>query len=144
MVLLKDAVNDVQKHIFDTLTADSALTTALTGGSGVVDRVPDNPSFPYIEIGDITQTRFRTHARPGAELLFNLHIYSESKGYKEGNDLKEHCDRLLGDVSDITLTDFTLTAIWTQGSNRFKENFEGNRTIRHVVPVYRTQALQNP
>lgn len=143
-MVLKDVVNELQTHIFITLDGDSALTTALTGGAGVVDHVPDNPAFPYIEIGDITQTRFATHSSPGAELIFNLHIFSDAKGYKEGNDIKEHCDRLLGDIADIDLTNFCLTAIWSQGSNRFKENFEGSRTIRHVVPVYRAQALQKP
>lgn len=142
MALIKESVDPVQKHIFDTLDGDGLLTTALTGGSGVVDDVPDNPSFPYIEIGDTTQTRFRTFQRPGSEMILNLHIYSSVKGYKEANDILGHCDRLLGDISDITLTDFCITAIWKMGSNRFKENFEGNKIIRHVVAVYRLQLLQ--
>ncbi len=140
----KDAIDPLQKYIFDTLDGDALLTTALAGGSGVVDDVPDNPSFPYIEIGDISETRFATHSSNGAEILFNLHIYSEADGYREANDIKGHCDRLLKDTADIDITDFCLTAIWGQGSNRFKEDFEGDRTIRHVVPVYRAQALQKP
>ncbi len=142
MVILKEPVDQVQKHIFDTLDGDGLLTTALAAGAGVVDHVPANVTFPYIEIIDVTESRYRTFSRPGSEMIVNLHIYSTAKGWKEGNDIKGHCDRLLGDVSNILLTDFCITSIWKLGSNRFKENFEGNRTIRHVVAVYRLQLLQ--
>ena len=119
-VILKEPVDEVQKHIFDTLDGDSALTTALSGGDGVVDHVSDNVKFPYVEIGDITESRFRTMLRPGSEMILNINIFSEDKGFKEANDIKGDIDRLLGDTVDIDLTNFCIIAIWKLGSNRFK------------------------
>ncbi len=103
----KSALNDVQKGIFDVLTADSTLTGLVTG---IFDHVPKGQAFPYVNIGDTTETIFNTFGKQGRDVTETIHVYSEHEGYKEVNSILSRVVELL-DYTSIALTENDLVYI---------------------------------
>ncbi|MCZ4612359.1 DUF3168 domain-containing protein [Streptomyces sp. Lzd4kr] len=62
------------------LLADAALTAMV---AGVVDWVPETQPYPYIHLGESTETPANAHDRHGSEVRQTLHIWSRYRGYAE-------------------------------------------------------------
>jgi len=72
----------LQRAIYDTLQASSALTTAL-GGAHIYDRAPRSQRPPYVIFLDGETTDWSTATEPGTEHLVVLNVISEMPGRKE-------------------------------------------------------------
>lgn len=74
-----------QKAIAARLKSDTAGVMAKV--LGVFDYVPDAQKYPYVTLGEGTETPFLTFGRNGHEGVFTLHIWSQKKGYAECYDI---------------------------------------------------------
>lgn len=79
---------DLQKAVFATLAADSALG-ALLGGAKIFDHAPADVRFPYVTFGRTSVYDWSTSTEGGSEQLFTLHVWSKAKGRKEALDIME-------------------------------------------------------
>ena len=86
-----------QQAIYSLLTGDATLTALLTG---VYDKAPEGPAFPYIDIGDGDEIPFRTFGATGGHETFKtLRIYTQDDvtktGFKEGLTIYDRVNTLL-------------------------------------------------
>ncbi len=83
MTAVGTAQNQVQTGIYNALTGDSTLMSLLSGG-GVFDAsaVPQNQAFPYITLGDCTETQADTMDGRTYELTYTPHIWAIGAGFK--------------------------------------------------------------
>lgn len=67
-----------------------AIGEALKGvGVPVYDYIKENTPFPYITIGEETETPWDTKTGNGSEVDCEIHLWSQRKGYKENKDLAQ-------------------------------------------------------
>lgn len=135
-----DPIVPIQTAIYARLTGDATLTALITG---VFDEVPDNQPFPYVTIGDFDSSEWRTHDRPGYEVVGSIHVWSKARGNKESLDIGNAIGRLLGDRTDIPLVGFTLVASWFQDSNIIKTRDADGVQGRNVIYDYRLRVQQD-
>lgn len=90
----------VAKALFETLTADSALT-GLLGGAKIYDDVPRDTEFPYLVFGQSLQREWSTGTDDAAEHLFTLHVWSRANGRRETHEIM---DVIRGRLQDAVLT----------------------------------------
>lgn len=95
----------LQERIYSTLNGDSNLTS--TQGAAVYDEVPENSSFPYVQIGGETAIDYGTKDVNGSEVTINLDVWSQYKGSKEVKNLMDRIHTLLHD-SDLNVTGHNL------------------------------------
>jgi len=86
------ATQQLQQAVYAVLSTDSALLTLV---SSIYDEVPENKSFPYLVIGDVTETPMDTFARKGRIAVITVSIYSMQKGFKESLLIADRVDTLL-------------------------------------------------
>lgn len=75
-------VLEIQKGLYAALTGDTQLVDLLAG-DGVYDFVPERAPFPYIHLGEATETPRNAHDNWGRETLVTLHIWSQYRGYAQ-------------------------------------------------------------
>ena len=73
---------ELQKAIYGTLAADTALV-ALLGGEHIYDDVPRGAAFPYVTFGPSTTRDWSTGTEAGSEHLVTLRAWSKAGGEKE-------------------------------------------------------------
>ncbi len=63
------------------------------------DEVPASyENFPYLQIGEISETIDNTFSTTGRAVEVSLHIYSQAQGWKESQLILEECIRLLDET----------------------------------------------
>lgn len=130
----EDCFNSLQKTIFDALTANAILAAAPVSGR-IFDEVPINTVFPYIRIGDFESSSWRTHSRPGEQVLITINIFSDSRGNKEMQTIRGEVDKELADNISLTMVGFTLY-ILRRGHRTLVEEKRGGRKIRQMICQY--------
>lgn len=69
------------------LTVQGAVYTALTGASvcsgRIYDRVPEDPTFPYVSIGDDESIDDGTTCFDASEVIVTVNVWSRAVGYPE-------------------------------------------------------------
>lgn len=138
----QDATGPLQKTIFDALKADAVLADAPLSGR-IFGDVPDNLVFPYIRIGEFETQPWRTMTRPGEEVLITVHIFSDERGNKEAQGIRDRVNRVLGDNIDLTVVGFALNFITRIGGRTITEESTGGRKIRHIIDTYRAKLQQD-
>ena len=89
---------ELQRAIFETLGADSALAAAL-GGERIYDQPPKNVASPYITFGRTSVYDWATGSELDGEQLFTLHVWSKAKGDTETLQIMEIMRARLADAS---------------------------------------------
>jgi hypothetical protein len=84
--------------IHDALAADTPLTSLL-GGARVYDEPPQNPSFPYVTLGEARVSDFSTGTERGEEHQLTLHAWSRQGGHKEAHLIAGALLQALDDAS---------------------------------------------
>ncbi len=75
---------DVQKSVYGHLAASTGVTSLLAAGAaGVHDHVPEDSSFPYIALGEMTSRPLETADGGGRETVIKIHVFSRAAGLKE-------------------------------------------------------------
>ena len=87
----------LQTALYTKLNSDSNLTSTL--GAGVYDEVPQNSSYPYVQIGEDVTLDYSTKDVDGSETTINIHVWSRSHGSKETKQIMDRVHTLLHDVS---------------------------------------------
>lgn len=76
----------LQQAVFAALSADAALT-ALIGPGRIYDDVPQGSRPPYVTFGSATAHDWSTGSEPGTEHLFTLHVWSDTRGKLEAQEV---------------------------------------------------------
>ncbi|MFJ6386449.1 DUF3168 domain-containing protein [Streptomyces sp. NPDC091972] len=69
-----------QAGIREALLADAPLMDLI---KGVFDWVEEKQPYPYITIGEATETPANAHDRYGSEVLETLHIWDQNRGFAQ-------------------------------------------------------------
>jgi hypothetical protein len=73
----------LQQAIFATLCASDDVKNAVGDPPRVFDTPPRGTAFPYIVIGDDTESDWSTASEPGSEHAIQVHVWSRADGRKE-------------------------------------------------------------
>jgi len=73
----------LQQAIFATLCASDAIKDAVGDPPRVFDAPPRGAAFPYIVIGDDTESDWSTATETGSEHALAIHVWSRADGHKE-------------------------------------------------------------
>jgi Protein of unknown function (DUF3168) len=119
---------EAQRTIFATLANDATLRGLVTG---VFDAVPAGTAFPYITIGELSESDFATFDREGSEDTITLHIWSEYRGNTQQLRILDRINELL-DGANLTMTGQTLVSIAYENGVTVNEP-----ELRHFVARYR-------
>lgn len=88
---------ELQKAMFETLTANSALT-ALLGGSRIYNDVPRGAALPYVTIGESTLRDWSTGSEDGHEHLLTVLVWSRANGEREVHQILTSVEAALDDA----------------------------------------------
>jgi hypothetical protein len=88
---------DLQKAVYETLVADSTLTSLL-GGTAIHDHVPQGAAFPYVVLDQTRVADWSTGTEAGAEHQLTLHVWSRYRGKAESYAIADIIRELLDDT----------------------------------------------
>ena len=121
----------LQEAIF---TALSANVVGIDGNSvPVYDDVPEDVTYPYVQIGEETAIDGGTKTVDGNEHTLTIHIWSQYRGRKEIKVLMQSVYDLLHDTG-ITLNAGSLVNVRNEFSTTLAEN---DGLTRHGVMRFR-------
>ncbi len=72
----------IQEAVYARLSGDEQLAAMV---KGVFDEVPEQVVYPYVTVGEAVETPFDTHDCYGAKVDTANHIWSDYRGYLQGN-----------------------------------------------------------
>jgi hypothetical protein len=125
----------LQQAVYSRLSGDAALATM---GAAVYDEVPQDAAYPYITLGDVTETSNDTMGRTGRDVTLTIHIWSQYPGSKQAKEVYGRLDELL-DRWTPTVTGWNAV----QMQQEFFESFRDPDGItRHGVARYRIHTHQ--
>jgi hypothetical protein len=125
------AYHAIQKSIFQILTSDPTLMAKVVG---VFDYTPGNTEFPYITIGEATDTSFTVYGTLGQDLTMAIHVWSRYLGYAELASILDDIMELLGNKI-IPLDDgWVASGSWYVGTQTMVES---DGITRHAITRYR-------
>ena len=79
---MKSSLWSIQKAEYARLNVDLNAIV-----NGVYDKVPDTAVIPYVVIGEVTVTSWKTKDSQGEEATATLHCYSNYAGKKEAYNI---------------------------------------------------------
>ena len=121
---------EIQKAIYDALIASPAIA-----GGRVYDRVPENPTFPYIGIGDEQSIDDGNACDDGWEVSSDVHVWSRAVGFPETKGLVSAIVPRLAAISAVP--GFTLIAAGVENTRVFRDpdglTSHGVISVRFVI-----------
>lgn len=130
---------ELQTAIYARATADSQLMSLLVAflDSGAV---PTGQAFPYVDIGNATETAFDSFTPKGYESTFTLHIWDKARGFKRCYQIAARLNQLFlpqaGNPNFLTLATLKHVGTWLD----MMQSMNGDpitNDIRHVPLRYR-------
>lgn len=121
----------LQQAMYTRLSGDTELVTTL--GAAVYDHVPDSAAFPYVVIGDITETAADTMGTTRRDMTVTVHTWSQAAGFKQVKQIQDRVDDLL-DRWSPTVTGWTAIQMLQEFFETFRDP---DGTTRHGVSRYR-------
>lgn len=132
---MTDATDELQKYVFQVLSSDEELTSAL-GGPKIFDHVPERVSHPYVVLGRSIASDWSTSTEDGIALVFFIHIWSRSKGRAEINLLQSRVRNVLNappkTIGDQSLIGLNFQLVETR-RDRSNGNLHGVLRFRAVL-----------
>ncbi|MEU9972349.1 DUF3168 domain-containing protein [Streptomyces sp. NPDC051014] len=131
------ALEAVQRAFYARMTASPELMALVTG---VYDDVPEDATYPYIVLGEATETPDNAHARIGRATSSMLHIWSQYDGYAEALQ-----------ILSVLAALFDHQPLDVPGLHHVSTNYEFSQTltdpeppgnIRHIPVRFRTRTEQ--
>ena len=89
---------DLQTILYSTLNGDSTLD-GIVGNNKIFDNVPQDTSYPYVAIGDITAINRGTKTLDGNEYVLDIDVWSTYRGKKEISEAMERIYELLHEAT---------------------------------------------
>lgn len=126
---------EVQKAVYSTLKADSTFMNLI---ESLTDEPPTNETYPYVIIGDGTETPDDNHSTLGFETYLNLIIYTKPAGlgYYTATQILERMNTLLN-TKRLTLDTLRMLLIVYDNSSKFR-----NKDIRGINVRYKILTAQ--
>ena len=109
---------ELQKLIYDRLTGNPAVSALI--GTRVYDRVPDNPTFPYVSFGPFDELSDNADCIDGFEVTLQLDVWSRSVGFPECRKIVDAVRKALPD-DGMTLPDNALATFNHRTSRIFRD-----------------------
>ncbi|MEJ0043119.1 MAG: DUF3168 domain-containing protein [Rhizomicrobium sp.] len=110
----------LQQAIFAALSNDNAVKDAVGDPPRVYDSVPRGAAFPYVVIGDDTESDWSTATEPGSAHALTVHVWSRAAGRREARLAAEAVfDALNG--AELPLDGHTLVDLRWQDSSVTRE-----------------------
>lgn len=133
------ALEPLQDAIVATLKDDFLLTSMVTG---IFDAqgVPRGQAYPYIALGDTTETDDSTFDTIGYEATLTLHIWSMQPNAQEAQRILARMNRLLNG-QPLTLADMSHVGTWYDGSQSLRDR--DDTRLMHLAVRYRVGAGEN-
>ncbi len=132
-----NATWSLQKSIYEALTNDAVLTSLL-GGPKIYDDVPQNPSYPYVTLGQSLARDWSTGSEDGQEHIITLHVWSLSGGKKEAHEIIAAVQDILHDAP-LIVTDHNLVNLRQEFSDTRRDP-DGE----HYHGIVRYRAVTEP
>lgn len=120
----------LQETIYTRLTGDTDLMALITG---VFDEVPEATTYPYLVLGEVTETPDEAHDRSGIDATITLHGWSAYKGYRELAQILSQLDRILH-RQPLVVEGFQKVSL-AQQQHQFVRDPDPD--VRHLVARYR-------
>jgi Concanavalin A-like lectin/glucanases superfamily/Protein of unknown function (DUF3168) len=136
---IQTSLAEYQAAAWTALENNVALMAIITGIFDVSD-VPVNQPFPYITIGDTTETPWNAFGRRGYASTLTLHIWDNSTGFKLCQTILAQMNKSL-DQQILTLATHTHVSTLYQFSQSM--NDPDIKDVRHV-PVRYSVLTQEP
>lgn len=123
----------LQQAVYSTLNGASLLDEAGNAIGGVYDDVPEGKVYPYVVIGEETQSNISTKSSDLHEHTLTIHVWSQYRGRKEIKVImKQIYDSLHNNA--ITVTGASLVDI----KQEFEQTLmESDGITRHGVMRFR-------
>lgn len=128
------AMWSVQTAIYGRLTGDSTLMALLPGG--VNDHLPTPTAFPYIVLGEMIETPFRTFGKNGHETVPTLRIWGDALGYKKIKDIYDRVTTLL-EGTPLTVAGHGTVLVNFEDAQAVPDFADDNTELRQIVAHYR-------
>lgn len=106
---------------------------------GAYDPAMENQAFPYVTFGNHTESQWLTFGNLGRNVLMQLHVWSQTFGYKQCYDILNAMNALF-DAKQLALTHFTNVITLYEGSSKLQAQ---DGITRHVVARYRMYNIAN-
>jgi hypothetical protein len=123
----------LQQAIFATLCASDDIKDLVDDPPRVFDTPPRGAAFPYIVIGDDTESDWSTATESGSEHAVVVHVWSRADGHKEAKLVADAVRDAL-DGAALTVTGQALIDIRFSDTNFTRES-DGETT--HAVLRFR-------
>jgi hypothetical protein len=81
----------VQAALYTLLSGDPTLAALVVG---VYEEVPEGSAYPYVQLGEFTETKDAVFERDGRMVLATLHVWSQYAGQQE-------CWTIAGRIGDL-------------------------------------------
>ncbi len=120
-----------QTAIYECLKANAALATAVS--TRIYDSVPQNVTFPYINIGEDIHTAWDAHYETGFSVSITVHVWSRRRGRKETKLIQGLIYEALNRVS-LHAVGYDFIAVDFDGSQSFPD---ADGLTRHGVSTFR-------
>jgi hypothetical protein len=126
----------LQTGVYGALTGDGTLTGLV--GARVYDHPQENPTYPYVTIGDDTEQDFSTKSADGGSWTVTLHSWDQdaaNRGNADLHDIMAAIDAIFhkGEAG-VTVTGFTVVTIMREFSD---VSVEGDGLTWHGVQRFR-------
>tara|TARA_R100001163_G_C4928974_1_gene105760 strand:- start:102 stop:509 length:408 start_codon:yes stop_codon:yes gene_type:complete len=89
---------DLQTILYSTLNGDSTLD-GIVGNNKIFDNVPQDTTYPYVVLGNITALNRGTKTLDGNDYVLDIDVWSTYRGKKEISEAMERIYELLHDTT---------------------------------------------
>ena len=89
---------DLQTILYSTLNGDSTLD-GIVGNNKIFDNVPQDTTYPYVLLGNITALNRGTKTLDGNDYVLDIDVWSTYRGKKEISEAMERIYELLHDTT---------------------------------------------
>lgn len=121
----------IQTKLFEILNGDSDLTNLI---QGVFDNVPDNQTFPYVTVGEISMSHMGGFSFDGFDGDYTIHTWSRARGRQSSQLILNRIYTLLH-TTKLSLADGFNTMVNTCELNEILLDPDG--VTYHGVQRYR-------
>lgn len=98
------ASHKLQEAVFSALSGDETITEQL---AGIYDEPPADARYPYLAMGDTNITVQDLKDRDGAQINFDITLWSDEPSQMQVKELMAHTDAVLHDT-DLSLNGFDI------------------------------------
>ena len=127
----------IQQSIYTALKNDATLMAKVTD---VFDDVIKGSVYPYVTIGDMRSNWWGSHEKNGEEVTVTISIWSQYLGYKEGLNIAQDLNRILGMNSTLSISGYALEMIRFDSMATMRDS---DGITREIEMVYRVRVLEN-